>query len=121
FDPGTSCPPAPDAPRHDMPPTPAPDAAHPGTTCPPPRHQVPPEPSRNRKGTINEPSVGAAPRSEGRSLSRFGLTDLLADNPHGVTEQGLSDWLTCRRRRKAPATRTVWGWANAGPGPWGDA
>lgn len=112
FDPGTSCPPAPDAPRHDVPPTPAADAAHPGTTCPPPRHQVPPEPSRNRKGTINEPSVDAAPRSEARSLSRFGLTDLLADNPHGVTEQVLSDWLTCRQRMKAPVTRTVWGRVN---------
>lgn len=46
--PGTSCPPAPDAPqpRQDMPPTPAPDAAHPGTSCP-----------QNRNRTVREPSV----------------------------------------------------------------
>src|SRR5690606_28166237 len=79
FDPGTSCPPAPDAPQHDDPPTTPPAAGPPSTTCPPTRHQVPPEPSRNRKGTINAPSVDAAPRSEARSPSRFGLTDLLAD------------------------------------------
>ncbi|WP_313317808.1 helix-turn-helix domain-containing protein [Pseudomonas sp.] len=47
YNPGTSCPSAPDAgePRQEMPPTPASDAPHPGTTCP-----------QNRKGTIKEPS-----------------------------------------------------------------
>lgn len=48
YHPGTTCPPAPDAdlPRHQMPPTPAPDADHPGTTCP-----------QNRNRTSNEPSL----------------------------------------------------------------
>lgn len=47
YAPGTICPPAPDAPspRQEMPPTPAPYAPHPGTSCP-----------QNRKGTIKEPS-----------------------------------------------------------------
>ncbi|WP_256658228.1 helix-turn-helix domain-containing protein [Pseudomonas sp. DG56-2] len=51
YDPGSKCPPAPDAdpPRQEMPPTPAPDAGHPGTSCP-----------QNRKGTIKEPSGSSA-------------------------------------------------------------
>lgn len=103
FNPGTSCPPAPDAPRHDVPPTPAPDAGHPGTTCP-----------QNRKGTVKEPSLSAQPDKNSRSTaSRFGLTQLLADNPHGASEQVLSDWLTCRQRMRAPVTSTVWGRVNA--------
>lgn len=52
FNPGTSCPPAPNAdlPRQDMPATPAPDAGHPGISCP-----------QNRKGTIKELSGSSAP------------------------------------------------------------
>ena len=48
YNPGISCPPAPDAPqpRQDMPPTPAPDAGHPGISCP-----------QNRNRTVREPSV----------------------------------------------------------------
>ena len=48
YDPGSKCPPAPDAaqPRQDMPTTPAPDAGHPGISCP-----------QNRNRTIKEPSV----------------------------------------------------------------
>jgi len=41
------------------------------------------------------------------------LTQLLADNPHGASEQVLSDWLTCRQRMRAPVTSTVWGRVNA--------
>ncbi|WP_337158161.1 helix-turn-helix domain-containing protein [Pseudomonas putida] len=56
YNPGTSCPPAPDAdqPRQDMPPTPAPYAPHPGTSCP-----------QNRKGTPNEPSGESPGAREG--------------------------------------------------------
>lgn len=48
YAPGTTCPPAPDAPqpRHEMPPTPAAGAGHPGTTCP-----------QNHQGTSNEPKL----------------------------------------------------------------
>lgn len=55
YNPGISCPPAPNAaqPRQEMPPTPAPDAAHPGISCP-----------QNRKGTIKEPSGSSAPARE---------------------------------------------------------
>lgn len=57
--------PAAGAPRQEMPDTPAPRAAHPGTTCRTPRQQVPPEPSLNHQGTITEPiaaPVGAGYR-----------------------------------------------------------
>lgn len=103
FDPGTTCPPAGDAPRHEVPPTPAPNAGHPGTTCP-----------QNRKGTVKEPSLSAPEAKNARSATqRFGLTDLLADNPFEASEQVLADWLTCRQRMRAPVTRTVWGRVNA--------
>lgn len=98
FNPGTSCPPEPDAPRHDVPPTPASDAGHPGTTCP-----------QNRKGTVKEPPFSAQPgKTPGSVKLGFGLTDLLADNPHGASEQVLADWLTCRKRMRAAVTSTVW-------------
>lgn len=52
--------PAAGAPRQEMPPTPARRAPHPGTSCPPPRHDVPPEPSLNHQGTTKEPFVAPA-------------------------------------------------------------
>lgn len=55
--------PAANAPRHEMPDPPAPDAAPPGTRCRPPRHQVPP----NRNRTVIEPSVN---REEGADEQR---------------------------------------------------
>lgn len=56
YDPGSKCPPAANAdlPRQDMPPTPAPDAPHPGTSCP-----------QNRKGTIKEPSGASTSTRDG--------------------------------------------------------
>ncbi|WEJ19307.1 helix-turn-helix domain-containing protein [Pseudomonas sp. SD17-1] len=47
YNPGISCPPAPDAPppRQEVPPTPAPDAGPPGISCP-----------QNRNRTVREPS-----------------------------------------------------------------
>ncbi len=59
--PGTTCPPAGNAPRHQMPPTPAPHAA-------PPRHHMPPTPAphaakleRTGTGTGKEPNSYAPP------------------------------------------------------------
>ncbi|WP_327440253.1 replication protein [Pseudomonas donghuensis] len=43
----------------------------------------------------------------------FGLTHLLADNPHRVPEQLLTDWLVQRKAKKAPVTATVWSTVNA--------
>lgn len=98
YAPGTTCPPAPDAapPRHDVPPTPAPGAP------------------RTVKEPSGEPSVGAnAPAAKPAKRSSFGLTNLLADNPHGASEQVLADWLTCREKLRATVTATVWKRVNA--------
>ncbi|MGE8452804.1 MAG: replication protein [Pseudomonadales bacterium] len=42
----------------------------------------------------------------------FGLAQLLADNPHQVPEQLLSDWLVQRKAKKAVVTQTVWSTVN---------
>lgn len=66
-------------------------------TCPPKDSAQPdpePEPKPDRK----------AP---------FGLTHLLADNPHQVPEQLLADWLTQRKAKRAAVTATVWAAVNA--------
>lgn len=44
--------------------------------------------------------------------AQFGLTQLLADNPHQVPEQLLSDWLAQRKAKKAAVTFTVWSTVN---------
>lgn len=43
----------------------------------------------------------------------FTLPNLLLDNPHGASEQVLSDWLACRKNLKAAVTATVWKRVNA--------
>ncbi|MFD2405477.1 replication protein [Azorhizophilus paspali] len=43
----------------------------------------------------------------------FTLSNLLADNPYGVSEQVLSDWLACREKLRAAVTVTVWKRVNA--------
>lgn len=53
------------------------------------------------------PQGGSADAPKNRT-SAFGLNDLLTNNPHGVSEQVLSDWLTCRKALRAPVTSTAW-------------
>lgn len=43
----------------------------------------------------------------------FGLTNLLANNPHCLTEGLLKDWLALRKEKKAAVTETVWNSLNA--------
>ncbi|WP_442108714.1 replication protein [Pseudomonas sp. NUPR-001] len=43
----------------------------------------------------------------------FGMTQLLADNPHQVPEQLLADWLAQRKAKRAAVTETVWSTVNA--------
>ncbi len=43
----------------------------------------------------------------------FGLAKLLADNPHGLAEPLLADWLALRKAKKAAVTETVWNSLNA--------
>ncbi|MBM1183480.1 replication protein [Pseudomonas lundensis] len=61
---------------------------------------------------INPPQAKPAPASPDRKTP-FGMTQLLADNPHGVPEQLLADWLTQRKAKRAAVTATVWSTVNA--------
>lgn len=65
--------------------------------------------------TTTETTTDIPPNPQGGSAgapkkrrSAFGLNDLLTNNPHGVSEQVLSDWLDCRKALRAPVTKTAW-------------
>lgn len=102
FDPGTKCPPAPDAPL-------------PGTACPPPRQEMPPTPASGAPRTIKEPSrnlqnekqadAGAPAVPVPKKPAKFdGLAALIA---LGVSEQVARDWLEIRKAKKLPLTETA--------------
>lgn len=61
---------------------------------------------------INPPQEPTEPPKPDRKAP-FGLTQLLADNPHNVPEQLLADWLTQRKAKRAAVTVTVWSTVNA--------
>lgn len=48
-----------------------------------------------------------APKAKAKAET-FTLSNLLSNNPHGASEQVLSDWMTCRRKLRAAVTVTVW-------------
>lgn len=60
---------------------------------------------------INPPPEQIAESKPDRKTP-FGLAQLLADNPHQVPEQLLSDWLVQRKAKKAVVTQTVWSTVN---------
>ncbi|MDQ0124676.1 phage replication O-like protein O [Pseudomonas lini] len=61
---------------------------------------------------INPPQEQSEPPKPDRKAP-FGMTQLLADNPHSVPEQLLADWLTQRKAKRAAVTATVWSTVNA--------
>lgn len=61
---------------------------------------------------INPPQEQPEPPKPDRKAP-FGMTQLLADNPHNVPEQLLADWLTQRKAKRAAVTATVWSTVNA--------
>lgn len=61
---------------------------------------------------INPPQEPTEPPKPDRKAP-FGMTQLLADNPHNVPEQLLADWLTQRKAKRAAVTATVWSTVNA--------
>lgn len=74
--------------------------------------------SKNKPPYENLPSedISLPPQSEPAKPDRkapFGLTNLLADNPHQVPEQLLVDWLSLRKAKRAGVTETVWEALNA--------
>lgn len=83
--PGTTCTPAPHAPLHDVPDTPAPHAGHPGTTCTQ-NHKEPPR-------TTNKEDA----RARASTVKR----------PEEVEPETWRDYLAVRRSLKAPMTETA--------------
>lgn len=60
---------------------------------------------------ITSPQPEAAPPATAAKADRktaFGLASLIADNPHGIPEQVLVDWLASRKAQRAAVTATVW-------------
>ncbi|MGJ3438627.1 replication protein [Pseudomonas sp. Je.1.5.c] len=73
--------------------------------------------SKNKTPYENLPSedISLPPQAEPAKPERkapFGLSNLLADNPHQVPEQLLTDWLAQRKAKKAAVTATVWSTVN---------
>ncbi|WP_110970846.1 replication protein [Pseudomonas huaxiensis] len=74
--------------------------------------------SKNKNPSVNLPSEditspqdanpAPAPESKPDRKTPFGLAQLLADNPHQIPEQLLTDWLAQRKAKKAAVTATVW-------------
>lgn len=60
---------------------------------------------------INPPQPKTGPAKPDRKAP-FGMTQMLADNPHNVPEQLLADWLTHRKAKRAAVTATVWSTVN---------
>jgi phage replication O-like protein O len=65
---------------------------------------------------INPPPVkpSRAPRKpKAESATDFGKTQMLANNPHLLTEQLIVDWLKVRKGKRAAMSQTVWDSLNA--------
>jgi phage replication O-like protein O len=53
--------------------------------------------------------VVAKPAKQAKAKHQaFGLSNLLADNPHAIPEQLLADWLQLRKTKRAAVSKTVW-------------
>lgn len=65
-------------------------------------------PSEEITSSPEQPAPAKADRK-----APFGMTQLLADNPHNVPEQLLADWLAQRKAKRAAVTATVWSTVNA--------
>jgi hypothetical protein len=57
--------------------------------------------------TTNNDAALAQPLKKSKP-SQLTLQDLLADNPHSLSEQSLTDWLTVRNKKRNPVTITAW-------------
>jgi len=59
----------------------------------------------NKEININPPTPLKGGKKEKDTLS---LDDLKKSNPHNIPEQSLKDWLTNRKSKRAPVTKTAW-------------
>lgn len=76
--------------------------------------------SKKETPYVNLPSedITSPPKAEPKQAKAerkkpFGLAKLLADNPHGLAEPLLDDWLALRKAKKSAVTQTVWDSLNA--------
>jgi phage replication O-like protein O len=69
---------------------------------------------RNTNTTSNE-VVGTPDQVKPKRERKpsFGMSQMLADNPHQIPVQLLTDWLSLRKTKRAPVTQTVWSSVNA--------
>ncbi|MCJ0972707.1 replication protein [Pseudomonas sp. PS1] len=75
-----------------------------------------------KKTTLPSEEIVTPPvkgKSEAKAKSRkpssagFGLTHMLADNPHAIPDQLLQDWIALRKQKRAALSATVWTALNA--------
>lgn len=59
------------------------------------------------------PSEADEPAAKADRKVPFGKAAMLADNPHGLDESLIADYLTVRRAAKAPVTARIWSGLNA--------
>ncbi|MBK5002921.1 replication protein [Pseudomonas sp. S31] len=59
------------------------------------------------------PSEADGPRAKADRKAPFGKAAMLADNPHGLDESLIADYLTVRKAAKAPVTARIWSALNA--------
>lgn len=93
-DPGTSCTPAPDSPRHQMPDSPAPNAGV-------PRHEIPGTPAPNADDKqIQLLTTNKTNRARADAQRTYSVTDLVA---LGINQQHAADFLKTRKEKGAKA------------------
>ena len=85
---------------------PAPDAGDPGSTCPPPRHQMPDTPAPDAPRTVIEPK-GEPSRNRKRGNDGFTIEQMLELAPPDLTEQTARDYFQFRKK-KGPLNTTIW-------------
>lgn len=69
---------------------------------------------RNTNTTSDEVvSAPAQVKTKRERKPAFGMSQMLADNPHAISEQLLTDWLALRKTKRAPVSHSVWDALNA--------
>lgn len=72
------------------------------------------KPSINTIGTSDDVPQGEdkslilSPKPKKQKPESFGIEALLSDNPHGIDQQHLEDWIKVRKSKRAAITKTTW-------------
>jgi phage replication O-like protein O len=68
---------------------------------------------RNTNTTSDEVVGNPAAKPKRERKPAFGKLQILANNPHQVPDQLITDWLALRKTKRAPVSQTVWDSLNA--------